>query len=307
MTSPLELRHLRSFVAIDETRTLAAAAERVHLTQSALSHQIRALESHYGLALFERTRGGLRFTAAGDRLLALAREQLRGVDDAERDLLRMKGAAGGTLRVVLECHTCFDWLMPVMDEFRRRWPEVELDLVAGFHADPLGLLDEGRADVVIGSAPGARGKALAVRPLFRFEILAVLANEHRLARRKRLEAADFAGETLITYPVPEARIDLIREVLTPAGIAFERRTAELTVAILQLVASRRGIAALPNWGVDNYVSHDYVTARPIGAGGLWSELHAMLPAALAGTAYAEDFVGIVRETCAGRLAGIGLL
>ncbi|WP_034410362.1 LysR family transcriptional regulator [Derxia gummosa] len=307
MSSPLELRHLRSFIAIAESRTLAAAAERVHLTQSALSHQIRALEAHYGLALFERTRGGLKFTAAGDRLLALAREQLRAVDDAERDLLRMKGAAGGSLRIVLECHTCFDWLMPVMDEFRRRWPEVELDLVAGFHADPLGLLDEGRADVVIGSAPGARGKTLAVRPLFRFEILAVLPNEHRLARRKRLAAADFAGETLITYPVPEARIDLIREVLAPAGIGFERRTAELTVAILQLVASRRGIAALPNWGVENYVSHDYVTARPIGARGLWSELHAAMPAALGGTAHAEDFVAIVRDTCAARLAGIELL
>jgi LysR family transcriptional regulator for metE and metH len=79
---------------------------------------------------------------------------LAAISAAERDLLRLKGDTRGELRVVLECHTCFDWLMPVMDEFRRRWPEVEVDLVAGFHADPLALLNNGKADMVIGSAAG---------------------------------------------------------------------------------------------------------------------------------------------------------
>lgn len=302
----LELRHLRTLQAIADTRTLATAAARVHLTQSALSHQIRALESHFGLALFERTLRGLRFTPAGDRLLALARMLLPQVDDAQRDLVRLNGDTRGELRIALECHTCFDWLMPVMDEFRRRWPEVEVDLVAGFHSDPLALLSEGRADLVIGSAPAKR-RPYVVRPLFRFEILLVLANEHRLRSKRFVDANDLAGETLITYPVPEARIDLIREVLTPARMHLERRTAELTVAVLQLVASRRGVAALPNWGVKNYVDHDYVLAKRIGRAGLWSELHAVAPKPLAGKPYFEDFVGIVRSICQAQLAGIVLL
>lgn len=302
----LEMRHLRSLVAISESGKLVAAAERVHLSQSALSHQIRDIETHYGVSLFERTKGGLRFTAAGERLLALAREALAALGAAERDLLRLKGDTRGELRIVLECHTCFDWLMPVMDEFRRRWPEVEVDLVAGFHADPLRLLDEGKADVVIGSKP-ERKRGLNVAPLFRFEILVVLANEHRLRNKRRLTRDDLRGETLITYPVPEARIDLIREVLGPADIRLERRTAELTIAIMQLVASRRGIAALPNWGVKNYVEHDYVLAKRVGAKGLWSELYAIAGTAVAGRAYFRDFVGIVRDTCAARLDGIELL
>lgn len=302
----IEVRHFRSLVAIAESGKLAAAAERVHVSQSALSHQIKALEAHYGLPLFERTRGGLRFTAAGDRLLALAREALAAISAAERDVERLKGDTRGELRIVLECHTCFDWLMPVMDEFRKRWPEVEVDLVAGFHADPLGLLTEGRADMVIGSQPAKR-RGWAVAPLFRFEILAVVANEHRLRNKRRIDAVDLAGETLITYPVPESRIDLIREVLEPAGIRLQRRTAELTVAILQLVASRRGIAALPNWGVKNYVDHDYVLAKRIGPSGLWSELYATMGTDLAGRPFARDFVSIVRETCAAQLDGIALL
>jgi LysR family transcriptional regulator for metE and metH len=302
----IEVRHFRSLVAIAESGKLATAAERVHVSQSALSHQIKAIEAHYGLPLFDRTRQGLRFTPAGERLLALAREVLAAVSAADRDIERLKGDTRGELRVVLECHTCFDWLMPVMDEFRRRWPEVEVDLVAGFHADPIALLGEGRADMVIGSMPATR-RGLEVAPLFRFEILAVLANEHRLRNKRRIEAADLEGETLITYPVPEPRIDLIREVLEPAGIHLQRRTAELTVAVLQLVASRRGVAALPNWGVKNYVDHDYVLAKRIGTKGLWSELYATVPAAISQRPYVADFVSIVRDICAAQLDGIELL
>jgi LysR family transcriptional regulator, regulator for metE and metH len=302
----LEIRHLRSLVAIAELGKLVAAAERVNLSQSALSHQIRDIETHYDASLFERTRHGLRFTAAGERVLELGREVLAAVSAAERDIARLKGDTRGELRIVLECHTCFDWLMPVMDEFRRRWPEVEVDLVAGFHADPLRLLSEGKADVVIGSRPETR-RNLHTAPLFRFEILAVMANEHRLRSKRRVVAEDLRGETIITYPVPEARIDLIREVLEPAGIKLERRTAELTVAIMQLVASRRGIAALPNWGVKNYVDHDYVLAKRIGPTGLWSELFAVSMKPIASRTYFADFVTIVRDTCAAQLDGIELL
>lgn len=302
----IELRHLRSLAAIADTGKLVHAASQVHLTQSALSHQMRALEEHYGAALFQRTGAGLRFTPAGQRLLQLARETLVAVADAERDLLRLKGDTGGDLRIALECHTCFDWLMPVMDAFRGRWPEVEVDLLAGFHSDPLTLLQSGKAELVIGSQK-PRGRDYVALPLFRFEILAVLPVEHRLRSKRRIEAADLKGETLITYPVPEERIDLIRQVLKPAGIKLTRRTAELTVAILQLVASRRGIAALPNWGVRNYVDLDYVIARRIGAKGLWSDLHAVVPRALAGRPYVTEFVDIIRTKCAAGLDGIELL
>jgi len=302
----LEIRHLRSLLAIADYQHLSAAAERVHLTQSALSHQIRAIESHFGVALFDRTPQGLKPTSACARLLTLARGVLPQIGDAERDLFRMKSATGGELRIALECHTCFDWLMPVMDEFRRRWPEVEVDLVAGFHPDPLSLMTSGKADLVVGSKP-AKLRGVTVWPLFRFEILAVLANEHRLVRRKFVDAADLAGETLITYPVPEQRIDVIREVLSPANIHLKRRTAELTIAILQLVASRRGIAALPNWGLRNYLENDYVVGKRIGKEGLWSELHAIMPKAKAQQSFVAEFIEIVREQCAAQLDGITLL
>jgi LysR family transcriptional regulator for metE and metH len=298
----LEIRHLRSLVAIADSGKLSTAAERVHLSASALSHQVRALETHHGLPLFERTREGLRFTPGGERLLTLARTVMAEISAAERDLQRLKGEATGELRIALECHTCFDWLMPVMHAFRQRWPEVEVDLVAGFHADPLTLLKEGKADLVIGSRPKAL-RPWSVSPLFKFEIMGVVANDHPLRHKRFITAKDLADETLITYPVPEARIDLIREVLQPAGLNLPRRTAELTVAIVQLVASRRGVAALPSWGLQSYLEHDYVKAVPIGPKGLWSELHAICPKAMAARPFMQDVAQIIRQECA-KLPGI---
>jgi LysR family transcriptional regulator for metE and metH len=302
----IEIRHLRSLAAIADSRKISTAAERVHLTQSALSHQIRAIEAHYGVTLFERSRQGVKFTQAGERFLALAISVIAGVAEAERDIIRLKDDTRGELRIALECHTCFDWLMPVMDEFRKRWPEVEVDLVAGFHPNPIELLASGKADLVIGSRPSKRA-GLHVAPLFRYEIVMVMAKEHRLRASRRIDAEDLRGETLITYPVPPQRIDLIREVLEPAGVKLQRRTAELTIAILQLVASRRGIAALPNWGVKSYVDHDYVLARRIGKNGLMSELYAIANRADAARVYMAEFVEIIRQTCGRELDGIELI
>jgi LysR family transcriptional regulator for metE and metH len=299
----IEIRHLRSLVALADAGTVSAAAQRVHLTQSALSHQLRALEAHVGAPVVRRKGQTVELTEAGRRLVELARTVIGAIRDAERDLARLAERPGGSLRIVLECHTCFDWLMPVMDAFRRQWPEIELDLVPGFHADPAALLADGRADLVIGShQPRRRG--LVQQPLFRFEILAVLSVDHPLRVKRRLQAEDFAGETLITYPVPQERIDLIREVLKPAGVRPRVRTAELTVAILQLVASRRGVAALPSWGIRNYVDYEYVIARRIGRKGLWSDLYALMTRDMAQRAYARDFIETAKGRCFETLAGL---
>ncbi|SCY13002.1 LysR family transcriptional regulator, regulator for metE and metH [Nitrosospira sp. Nsp13] len=299
----LELRHLRTLAALHETGSVSRAAKRVHLTQSALSHQIKALQSHYGLPVIQRRGQSIELTDAGKHLVALAGKVLDEIQETERDLAKISQQASGSLRIVLECHTCFDWLMPLMDEFRLHWPDVELDLVSGFHADPVKLLEEGGADVVIGSEH-KRQRGIVHHPLFRFEILAVLAPEHPLRSKRILHAADFADVTLITYPVPEDRIDLILNVLKPAGIQPQRRTAELTVAILQLVASRRGVAALPSWGIKNYVDHDYVIARRIGTNGLWSDLYASTLKETASRPYLRDFLTTARNTCFATLDGI---
>lgn len=290
----LELRHLRALLALSETGSLSNAAKRVYLTQSALSHQILNLEEHYGTPFFERKSQPIRFTATGQRLVNLAREVLEQVANAERDLAKIRLGNAGSLRVAVECHTCFDWLMPAMDVFRENWPEVELDLVSGFHSDPLTLLEEQRADLVIVSEQYDR-KNIHYFPLFQFEMLGLMSKKHPLAHKHYLEATDFAQETLITYPVPTEMLDLIRYVLEPAGIHPQRRTTELTVAILQLVASGRGLAALPIWSIQSYLEKNYILGKSITKQGLWSKLYAATTTAFSPTPYLIDFIEMIRR------------
>lgn len=301
--SLLELRHLQTLVALVEAGTLSRAATRLFLTQSAVSHQVKQLEEQYGVSLFERKSQPLRLSPAGQRLHSLAETVLKQVAEAERDIARIAQGKAGQLRIAVECHTCFDWLMPAMDRFREHWPEIELDLVSGFHADPLALLAENRAELVVVSEPQPRN-GVVFHPLFRFEIVGLVSRQHPLAPKAFLLPEDFAAETLISYPVPEDMLDIVRKVLKPRGLDPRRRTAELTVAILQLVASRRGIAALPNWTVQSYLERDYVLAKPIGKKGLWSELYAATGQSTAACAYLTDFLDTVRTMSFRNLRGL---
>lgn len=293
--SPLEIRHLHTLVALADTGSLAKAADRVFVTQSALSHQLKALETHYGAPLFERNTKPLRFTQAGLRLLALAREVLGLTANAERDVAQWVSGKGGQLRIAVECHTCFDWLMPAMDALREHWPDVELDLVGGFQVDPLALLESGLADFAVMHDPPSARAGIAVERLFRYENRAILSPRHPLAKKAWLSPGDFADETLIAYPVDEEMLDVVRHFLGPAGVRPRRRNAELTVAILQLVASGRGIAALPEWSVSSYLARGYVVGKSLGENGLECELYAALPESLAGKAYMRDFIGNIRR------------
>ena len=299
----LEIRHLRMLMAIDETGTVSRAADRMHLTQSAVSHQLKVLESHYGVSMVVRDGKSVKLTEPAKRLVALGRVVIHEIQAAERDVVKIAAGPVGTLRIALECHTCFDWLMPIMDAFRVDWPHVELDLVSGFHPNPLGLLADNVADLVIGSECKLH-RNLIYHALFRFEILAVLPTDHPLRMKRYLTATDFAGETLITYPVPDDRIDLIRHVLKPARVHAKRRTTELTMAILQLVASRRGVAALPSWGITSYLRYGYVIARRIGKDGLWSNLYGVTTEEVAGQSFIRDFLDTARRECFAKLDGL---
>jgi LysR family transcriptional regulator for metE and metH len=310
-TSILDLRHLRTLLALLEAGSVSRAAALQNVTQSALSHQLKALEEFYGLTLFERKSAPVSFTPAGRRLLDLAQAVVPAVEKAERDIARLGGHGAGKMRIAVECHTCFDWLMPSMDALRLRWPEVEQDIVSGFQSDPVGLLHQDRADVAIVSEVDADERDVLVHPLFEFDIVAILPLGHPLLAHDHLEAGDFAGQTLITYPVPDEMLDLVRQVLRPAGVEPPRRTTELTVAMLQLVASGRGFAALPLWAVQTYLQRGYVAQQRIGEGGLTGRLYAVTRQAKEGTgrddAYLEDFVQVMRETSLRTLPGIRLL
>jgi len=300
----IEIRHLKTLTALRDAGSLVEAAERIHLTQSALSHQIKDLEERLNCSLFIRKTRPICFTSAGQRLLTLADELLPMVRSAERDIMRLAGGETGRLNICIECHSCFDWLMPTIDHFRQHWPEVELDLSTGFSFQPLPALARGDLDLVITSDPEERSGIHYV-PLFSYESVLVMGRQHRLVARRHIQPQDLAQETLITYPVEQDRLDVFSRFLDPADVEpAEIRTAELTVMIMQLVASGRGVAALPNWAAHEYLEREYIAARPLGEKGLWCTLYAAMREDQKDADFMVDFLSTARDVTFRNLNGV---
>lgn len=300
----LELRHLETLTAIREGGSLVEAAERLHVTQSALSHQLRDLEDRLGLQLLNRRTRPLRFTTAGLRLLGLADEVLPRLRTAERELRRLAAGQTGRLHLAIECHSCFQWLMPALDVFRSQWPDVALDLSAGFSFAPIPALVRGDLDLVITSDPVPMD-AVSYIPLFRYELVLAVARDSALSARRHLAPDDLADQTLITYPVERDRLDIFTAFLDPAGVEpAAQRTAELTPMMAQLVASGRGVAALPNWALTEYLDQGLLKAVPLGAEGVWRTLYAAVRVEEQDAPYLQDFLAVARELCFRDLSGI---
>ena len=261
----IELRHLRSLKTIDEAGNLAQAAARLHLTQSALSHQIKAVESYFGISLYLRKHKPLKLTPTGRHLLHLAQQILPHVEATEYELKRMAGTHTGRLHITIECHSCFEWLIPMLDIFRQRWPDVEVDIRMGNNFDPLPSLLQGEVDLVINSER-IEHNDLHFAPLFEFEALAIL---------------------------------------NPANIIpKEVRQSELTAMLLQLVASGRGIAVLPDWVLAEYLQRNYVSAKPLGPTGLHGTVFAAIRQREVTQTYLLDCIQLAEQTMLDKRMGM---
>ena len=300
----IELRHLKTLVALRDTGSLVEAADSLFLTQSALSHQLKDLEDRLECTLFVRKTKPPRFTSAGRRLLNLADEILPMVKNAERDIARLAGGETGRLHLCIECHSCFQWLIPSLNKYRADWPEVEMDLSGGFSFAPLPALSRGDLDLVITADP-VELTGITYVPLFSYEAMLAVSKEHVLASREMVLPDDLEKEQLITYPVERDRLDIFTRFLDPLYIEpLSVRTAELTPMIIQLVASGRGVTCLPNWALTEYLEQDMVVARKLGESGLWCTLYAAIREDQKDMAFMRDFLNTAAETCFSTLTGI---
>ncbi len=269
----LEFRHLRTIRAIHEAGGLARAADQLNMTQSALSHQVKGLEDQVGVELFVRRSKPLRLSAAGQRLLRLAERILPEIESLEEDFRALKSGKTGRLHIAIECHACFEWLFPVLEQFRHAWPDVDVDIRPGLAFGALPALVREEVDLVVSSDPEDL-PGIQFTPLFDYEPVFVASSQNPLAERPFIEAEDLRDELLITYPVDRSRLDVFTELLTPARVEPRAvRQVELTAVILMLVAANRGVAVLPDWVVRQVrYNSDYVT-RPLTAKGVTKRLY----------------------------------
>ena len=270
----IEFRHLRTIKAIHEFGGLARAAEQLNITQSALSPQIKGIEDQAGIELFVRRSKPLKLSAAGQRLLRAAERILPEIDALQAEFSGLRAGHSGRMHIAIECHACFEWLFPVLENFRKTWGDVDVDIRPGLAFDALPALLKEEVDLVVSSDPEDL-PGVTFTPLFDYSPVFVASRHHPLAQKPYIQAEDFRGETLITYPVERARLDIFSQLLTPAKVEPAAiRQAELTAVILLLVASNRGVTVLPDWVVREVkYSSDYIT-RPLTQTGVTRRLYA---------------------------------
>ncbi|TYB90057.1 LysR family transcriptional regulator [Oceaniovalibus sp. ACAM 378] len=270
----IEFRHLRTIKAIHDAGGVARAADQLNITQSALSHQVKGLEDQAGVELFVRRSKPLKLSAAGMKLLRLAERILPEIEATQEEFAGLVSGKAGRLHIAIECHACFEWLFPVLEKFRHAWPDVDVDIRPGLAFDALPALQKETVDLVVSADP-EKISGVDFTPLFDYEPVFVASAGHPLAAKPFIEAEDFRDQTLITYPVERARLDVFTELLTPAKVEPRGvRQVELTAVILLLVASGRGVAVLPDWVLREVRYHsDYIT-RPLTEKGLTKRLFA---------------------------------
>ena len=290
----LELRHLRTIRAVHDHGGLARAAEVLNITQSALSHQVRALEEQAGTVLFLRQQKPMRLSPAGMRLLTLARQVLPLVEAAEAEMRGVTQGRVGRMHIAMECHACFNWLLPALDGFRHNWPEVDIDVRAGLAFTALPALIRGDADMVISSDPEPLS-GITFEPLFDYHPLLAVPSGHPLARRDVAEPADLETETLIAYPMDRARLDVFSHFLDPAGVRPAAvREIELTDVILMLVASGRGVAVLPDWVLAREAANPEIRTLRLGREGVARRLYAAIRDEDAALPFMQDMLRLAR-------------
>lgn len=270
----IEFRHLRTIRAIHRAGGVARAAERLSITQSALSHQLKGLEDQCGVELFVRRTKPLRLSSAGMKLLRLADEILPRIEALEDEFAALIDGKSGRLHIAMECHACFEWLLPVLDMFRQSWTDVDLDIRPGLAFGALQALEKEEVDLVISSDPDEI-RGLSFTPLFDYEPRLVVAKTHPLATKPVIEPEDFRTQTLLTYPMEPARLDVFSGFLDPAGVDPRAvRQVELTAMILMLVAAGRGVTVLPDWVLREVGTGGDLVTRSLGENGLTKRLFA---------------------------------
>lgn len=291
----LERIHLAIVQEVEKQGSLTAAANVLCVTQSALSHSMKKLEGQLGTDIWLREGRSLRLTQAGQYLLAVANRVLPQLNLAENRLKQFAQGERGALRIGMECHPCYQWLLKIVSPYLAAWPDVEVDVKQKFQFGGIGALFGYEIDLLVTPDPLYK-PGLEFVPVFDYEQVLVVSSQHALAQADYVQPKHLGSEVLITYPVATDRLDIYNQFLLPAGIApRHHKTIETTDIMLQMVASGRGVAALPRWLALEYAAKMPVVPVRLGKKGIAKQIHLGARTVDMETDYLQAFIALARE------------
>lgn len=268
----IERIHLKVIQAVNQQGSLTAAAKELCVTQSALSHTMRKLEDNLGTEVWLREGRNLRLTQAGRYLLNIANRVLPLLEHAEEKLKQIARGERGTLRIGMECHPCYQWLLKVVSPFLDAWPDVDVDVKQKFQFGGVGALLDYEIDLLVTPDPFNKS-GLRFEPVFNYEQVLVVPRDHALTKRQYVRAEDLRDQVLLTYPVATDRLDIYTQFLNPASVVpRQHKTSETTDIMLQMVACGRGVTALPRWLAEEYSAKLPLSVVRLGKTGIAKQI-----------------------------------
>lgn len=286
----IERIHLQIVREVARHGTLTEAARALHLSQSALSHSMRKLETALEVELWVKDGRTLRFTQAGELLVQVAREVLPRLSAAESTLKEYSEGRRGLLRMGMECHPCYEWLLRSVRPFLEAWRTVDLDVRQRFQFGGIDALRTFEIDALVTPDP-IDDDAFVFTPVLDYEQMLVVSSSHALAGSLYALPQDLATEHLITYPVPRERLDIYTHFLLPAGVyPRTEQSIETTEIIMHLVAANRGVSAIPGWLATEYAATLPLSLLRLGEQGVAKQLYIGVRAQDAGIRYIADFI-----------------
>lgn len=286
----LERFHLEVLAAIKEQGTLTQAAESLNLSQSALSHSIKKLEGLIKTPVWQKEGRSLRLTNAGEQILTLANRVLPQFKHTEHLLRQIAGGEMGSLRIGMECHPCYQWLLKVIEPYLVKWPEVDIDVKQEFQFGGLGALQNYEIDILVTPDPLFK-PSMTFIPVFDYEHRLVVASSHRLAAQDSVTPEELSEEVLFSYPVEPERLDIYSQFLNPAKCTVKKhKTIETTEIMLQMVAAGRGVTALPGWLVDEFAKTMAIKSLRFGTVGISKQIFLGMRKGEEQINYLSDFI-----------------
>lgn len=288
----IEIRHLKLMKAISETGNMTKAAQKLFLTQPALSHQLADIEGKLEIPLFHRTKKKMILTQAGEILLKSAEKMLLEINQVEREISKMVHGETGVLRIGTTCVLSYKWLPNIMHQLRKIYPKVEIELKTSLEV--LEDLKNNKLDLVISTMMDEHPNFMAV-PLFKDEILITMSPQDLLTSKAFLVATDFEGTNLISYQDP-IKGDLYNDYLSPAGIEPAKLIrADQPEAAVELIKSGFGISLFPRWAITSYLKSGVLCGRSFSKQGVFLEWKAIQLKGNKIPAYQNEFIRLVAE------------
>src|SRR5262249_12267863 len=276
----LETRQLLAFATIVETGGFTKAARKLHLTQSALSHQIKSLETQLQTSVFARLGKRVVLTQSGEVLLPYATAVLQQLHMARETIAALQEPGRGRLRVSAASYSCDQILPHVLREFCARYPEVELFVAAEYTDRAVQSVLGGTLDMAICLQP-PNADGLHIEPLCRDELVVIVAPQHPWARRRHVQWSDLATQVLITYNHASETFQMTQRELHKRGVSIhESMEVRHSSAVMEMVKVGLGVALLPRWVVRDDVQMGTLKALPLGPGGVnrqWIIAHVKAP------------------------------